>query len=66
MHAAKAKMPEEFFLCLLPDFHCNGPIEDRYTRHRILRYDKKCEQAMAALGVPEADRAWYAKELNKK
>lgn len=25
-----------------------------------------CEQAMAALGVPEADRAWYAKELNKK
>ncbi len=25
-----------------------------------------CEQAMAALGIPEADRAWYAKELNKK
>lgn len=24
------------------------------------------EQAMAALGIPEADREWYAKELDKK
>ena len=24
-----------------------------------------CEQAMAALGIPEADWEWYAKKLNK-
>lgn len=24
-----------------------------------------CEQAMAALGIPEADREWYAKKMNK-